>query len=177
MPRWLIAIGLASLALVAFNNYSFAQDSLESYEQAQAALAVENAGGTLTEEQTAAISAWRAAEAEHTLSAEAVAADGREIHGMGTPALGTVDVEVDAPCPAEGAEFGDGQTDAADVGHHPSLLCLWRRLRNDADRHGAVQTGSLDARAASRTLRRNGSSRIWHRSAGQRNGSPVDRGQ
>lgn len=75
MPRWLIAIGLASLALVAFNNYSFAQDSLESYEQAQAALAVENAGGTLTEEQTAAISAWRAAEAEHTLSAEAVAAD------------------------------------------------------------------------------------------------------
>ncbi len=75
MPRWLIAIGLASFALVAFNNYNSAQESLDTNEQAQAALTVENGGGALTEDQTAAISAWRAAEAGHTLSAEAIEAD------------------------------------------------------------------------------------------------------
>jgi len=74
-PRWLIAIGLASLALVAINNYRFAQDDLATYDAAQSALAAQQGGATLTGEQTAAIAALQAAEAEHTLPPEAIEAD------------------------------------------------------------------------------------------------------
>lgn len=74
-PRWLIGIGLASLALVAANNYSFAQEDLATNEDAQAAMAVKNSGGALSDAQTAAIAALEAAEAGHTLPKEAIEAD------------------------------------------------------------------------------------------------------
>jgi uncharacterized protein len=74
-PRWLIAIGLASMAVIAAHNYSVAQGNLASFEAAEAALAVQDSGGTLSAEQSAAIATWEAAEAGHTMAPAVIEAD------------------------------------------------------------------------------------------------------
>ncbi|QIG53063.1 DUF418 domain-containing protein [Altererythrobacter sp. BO-6] len=74
-PRWLTAIALASLAVIVVHNYDGTQDQLASYEAAQSAQAIADAGGELSQEQSAAIASWAAAEAEHTLSPDVIEAD------------------------------------------------------------------------------------------------------
>jgi uncharacterized protein len=74
-PRWLILIGLASLALVALHNLQVANDNLDAHAAAQSAQQAEAGGSTLTDEQAAAITTWKEMEADHFVSPEVVEQD------------------------------------------------------------------------------------------------------
>ncbi len=74
-PRWLIAIGVFSMLVIAAHNYSVVQDNLAAHAEAQAAIALEESGATLSEEQAGAIANWQALETVHAPPPAAIEAD------------------------------------------------------------------------------------------------------
>lgn len=72
-PRWLILIGVISLAFALQYNLNNANTVLEAHAAAESAERASADGATLTDEQTAAIETWEGKESSYRRSPEAIA--------------------------------------------------------------------------------------------------------
>ncbi len=74
-PRWLVLIGLVSLAFVASYNLDVANEGIDAHAAAQSAQQAKAGGAELTEEQYGAIADWDQMEGNHFASAEDIEED------------------------------------------------------------------------------------------------------